>query len=205
MKTWRLWVGSLTVLLLGSFQVQAQTAIVRIEEDWELQVAVPDEQQDAPQITTSMLPFGGASDIMMQWDFNHGTAPDFSPGGMQVRLTNDGQTTLSRRLYSGVKLSRDSETVRWTQVVHDEGNQFFIGIVNGSSYTWGSFGGSGAFISVADAGNQTLNNYTPQDSIQNSSVTFASNRVSSLILRRIRLFNSLGQVSEIALDTQINQ
>ena len=32
--------------------------IIRIEEDWELHVSQPDEQLDAPQITTMMFPVG---------------------------------------------------------------------------------------------------------------------------------------------------
>ncbi len=132
--------GVLFLLLLSS-SVTAQT-IVRIEEDWALHVVEPDMQLDSPQITTAMLPLGPNSKVLFFLDINHGSTPDYSAGGLQLRIEQDGTTSANSRILSGVKLSHASETIRWTQVAIQQGNQVKFGIVDGVSETWDYFGGT---------------------------------------------------------------
>lgn len=173
--------------------------VVRVEEDWSLQVNEPDQQLDSPQITTAMLPLGPNSSTVFFLDINHGTTPDYSAGGLQLRVDQNGECSASKRILAGEKLDRSSETVKWTQVIIRQSNQLKFGIVSGQSQTWNSFGGSESFIDVT-ANTGSLDVYRPADSLSNSGAVYAGNRVASLTLLRVRLFNSLGQMVEIPIN-----
>ncbi len=164
--------------------------IVRIEEDWELRVTQPDLELDAPQVTMMMFPVGDQTDLILQVDLNYGSWPNFTRGGFQVRAF-DGEDTLSEvRQLEGELLSQNAEVIRWTQVAQKAGKGFYFGVTRGSGESWGSFGGDGSFIyvSYADAGGSQFENYGTQPSLQNSGVTYASNRVESLVLKKLRLY-----------------
>jgi hypothetical protein len=174
-------------------------SVVRVEEDWALQVNEPDQQLDSPQITTTMLPMGTNSSTVFFLDINHVSIPDYSAGGLQLRVDQNGECGESKRMRAGEKLNYSSETIKWTQVMIRQGNQLRFGIVSGQSQTWKSFGGSESFIDVA-TNSGSLDAYRPADSLSNSGAVYAGNRIASLTLLRVRLFNSLGQMVEIPIN-----
>jgi hypothetical protein len=180
--------------------------IVRIEEDWELHVEQPDMQMDAPQITTTLVPFGDAHDVLFQVDVNHATLPSFSSGGLQIRICSADECIASNRLMAGEKLSFQSETLRWTQVVQKSSDGYFFGLINGESSSFGNFGGdaTAVFMSNEDAGVVSLNSYSVQDSLGNSGVPYAGNRVAHLRLKKVRIFDSQGQTSEYAVNADVD-
>jgi len=180
----------------GSLHAQG---IVRVEEDWALQVNEPDEQLDSPQITNAMLPLGPNSNTVFFLDINHGSTPAYSAGGLQLRADQNGDCSESKRILAREKLNHSSETIKWTQVMIRQGNQLKFGIVSGQGNTWNSFGGSDSFIDVTTS-TGSLDGYRPADSLSNSGVVYAGNRVVSLTLLRVRLFNSLGQMVEIPIN-----
>ena len=202
------WSAYLAVALIScsTQAASAQYNIVRIEEDWQLHVTQPDVLLDAPQVTTTMIPFAGQPDLLLQIDLNHGSKPTFSQGGIQVRASIHEDCLDQARVLSDVRLQHNSETVDWTQVVLLANNGFYFGIINGSSETWGEFGGVSTAIFVAyssTGGNFSLNSYTPQQSLDNSGVAYASNRVGHLRLKKIRVHLENGQVSEYQLNQDV--
>lgn len=204
MKTryWPAYAAGLLVSLVTHVAL-AQPSLVRIEEDWQLHVTQPDMQLDAPQVTTTMIPFASQPDLLLQVDLNHGTHPAFTNGGLQLRASIDDECAAQARSFSDVRLQHDFETVDWTQVVELTENGFYFGIIHGNSQTWGSFGGSSTAIYVAASaveGNLSLDGYSAQQSLSNSGVTYASNRIGHLRLKKIRVYLSNGYVSEFALD-----
>lgn len=202
------WSACLTVALTF-FSTQAALAqynVVRIEEDWQLHVTQPDAQLDAPQITTTMVPFSGQTDLLLQVDLNHGTVPAFTKGGIQVRACIEDECLDQARVLSDVRLQHNSETVDWTQVIQLANNGFFFGIINGNCETWGEFGGMSTAIFIeysSVGGNFSLNSYSPQQSLENSGATYASNRVGHLRLKKIRVHLANGQVSEYTLNQDV--
>ena len=176
--------------------------VLRIEEDWELQVTQPDSQIDAPQIATMLFPGGEDDDVYFQLKINHASTPTFSAGGLQIISTVDGTDLQQRRQHAGQALSHGSETVRWTQVVQLTAAGFYFGIVNGTGTTWELFGGEESFVylSHVNAGFESLENYSWDDSVRNTGVTFAGNRVSNLKLKRVRIYDSAGNVTETTLN-----
>lgn len=202
---WPAYVVGLLVSL-ATHAAPAQTNVVRIEEDWQLHVTQPDVQLDAPQLTTTMIPFAWQPDLLLQVDLNHGTHPSFSNGGMQIRASIEEECIAHERLFSDERLQHDFETVDWTQVVGLTESGFYFGIINGSSETWGAFGGSSATVSVAASmvgGNLSLDGYAPQHSLSHSGVTYAGNRIGHLRLKKIRIHLSNGYTSEFALNQDV--
>ena len=202
MKNFWPWALSLFGVFCVATHADAQIVLSRIEEDWELQVTQPDVQLDAPQITTSMLPFGPESEVLMQFDLNHATDPSFSDGGMQMRVCSGDVCVAQHRLFESQKLSHESETIVWTQVIQKVDGGYLFGVANGSSQTWGTFGGEATLLPSA-AGDGALNAYQPLYSVENSAVTFAGNRVASLRLKRIRVYNEDGEVRELIVDREV--
>lgn len=183
----------------------AQSPIVRIEEDWELKVLQPDFALDAPQVSTMMLPGGETSDLYFQLHLNHAPAPVFSQGGMQLRMSDDDTTICHLRTFAGQRFQTPNELVSWTQVAQRAPTGIFFGIVSGQSSSWGAFGGENDFlyISYLEAGLSSLANYKPQDSIDNSGVNYASNRVSWLKLTKVRIYYESGEETELSLNVQV--
>ncbi len=202
------WPAFVAVALFSVFThaAHAQSNVIRIEEDWQLHVTQPDAQLDAPQVTTTMVPFAAQSDLLLQVDLNHGTSPSFTNGGIQVRACIEDECFGQARVLSDIRLQHDSEIVDWTQVVQLTPNGFYFGIVNGNCETWGTFGGPPTAIYVAYSligGNFSLDSYHPQRSLDNSGATYASNRVGHLRLKKIRVHLANGHVSEYTLNHDV--
>jgi hypothetical protein len=182
----------------------AQAPLVKIEEDWELSVLQPNEQLDAPQLTTTMLPFGTQSDLLFQVDWNHASVPAFARGGFQLRVGANGEGLAERHELADQQLYVADEVVRWTQVVQKTTGGFSFGVVHGLSASWGSFGGGNTFLFIPDQhADGVLNSYTIADSLSNSGVTYAGNRVARLRLLRVRFVDAAGQAWEVAVDSDV--
>ena len=192
-------VGSLLVFLsisLGILQsAAATTRVVRVEEDWELVVSQPDPNSNSPQITCIISPLSNAESLHAAFELNHQTQPDYFPGGMQLQLWASDMLLEARNFPKSELLNIPGETIRWTQQVRLEGGSLIFEIVNGTSPTWGSFGGQGYLkISVA-SGLENLNDYNPAVSAGKSGIGFAANRVTKLVLKEIRLYSSAKMIS----------
>ena len=77
--------------------------------------------------------------------------------------------------------------------------------VGGSSATWGNFGGQGYLKASVDTALANLNGYSPTVSVENSGISYAANRVQSLVLRRVRLRTSTGEMQEVEVALTVYQ
>jgi hypothetical protein len=175
----------------------AQTGLMRIEEDWELEIIQPDQQLDAPQVLLSVCPFGVDSNFHFEVDINHASFPAYASGGMQIRAMNDADCVAEKRILDGQRLAVASDTVRWTQIIEKQGEGVAFGVASGNSTSWGAFGDASSYITISNAPSF---NYSPQNSLDKSGVTYASNRVKQLSLRRVRYVDEFGQVTEVQID-----
>jgi len=170
--------------------------IVRVEEDWELVVATPDTDSNGPQLACVISPVGDLNSVYATFELNHQSLPSYVPGGLQLQVWN-GETPVSHRKFpTEAILSDPGETVRWTQSVEVVDGGVAFEITNGSSTTWGAFGGQGYLKSTVSTCLADLNGYKPTVSVDNSGVSYAGNRVESLTLRRVRVFASTGEMLE---------
>jgi hypothetical protein len=181
--------------------LEAQTpAIVpdRVEEDWQLVVAMPDRIGVGPQITTSMSPVSDNSTPFAAFDLNYREYPSFQAGGMQIQVW-DGDKVLDTGSYGTAQFATPGETVTWTQrmSIGDYGIVTYS-IRNGHSTTWSSFGGNGSLLVSFSTPYDSLSGYRPDTSVSNSGVSWESNYVTSMALVQVRYYSS-GQL--IATDT----
>jgi hypothetical protein len=197
-KAFRWLAAAAFVVAMATPAVVDGVTITRIEEDWELVIVTPSPNADAPQVTCVISPLADINGLHSTFVVNHHEAPSFAAGGLQLQAWNGEDALDSMRSPNQAILATPNETIRWTQVMRlREGNIAFK-VINGTSTTWGSFGNNRELRIALASSLADLNGYDPEVSVKNSGVSFGANRVSSLVLKRVRTFTSTGEVTEDA-------
>jgi hypothetical protein len=197
--------GLLCVLLWATAATAEEPEIVGVEEDWELVLATPDPDSTAPQIICSMSPFANVQSLHCTLELNHQTVPYFTPGGLQFEVWNGEALVTERRAPTQSVLCQAGEVIRWTQKMQLSEGVLSFEITDGSSTTWGSFGGQGYLKAEVPVAMANLNNYSPTVSVENSGISYAANRVQSLVLQRVRVITSEGEVLEDATPRPVHE
>lgn len=192
------------LLGLGS-ETSFGQSIVRVEEDWEMVVAGPDNLTDAPQITCVISPLRCLDGLHALLELNHHTMTAYVAGGIQLQLWNGHIPVAEKNFPNDAMLNTAGETVAWTQSMSLTGGVMTVEVIRGSSQTWGEFGGEGNLKIVVNATLGDLNGYHPDVSVANSRIGFAANRVQSLVLKRVRLFTSTGEQLEDTTQRVVHQ
>jgi hypothetical protein len=181
--------------------------VVSIEEHWELRLAEPDPDRSAPQTTMVMSPTSDLGGSHFLFTLNHNTVPDYAPGGVQVQLWDGQEFVSSRSAHDDIALDRSEEVVTWTQKISLQDGQLSFQVRDGTSETWGQFGGDELSLSVASS-LTSLNSYRPSVSLTESQVGYAQNRVGSLTLTKLVWVTDDGQIHEqnapIPIDTSLD-
>ena len=177
---------SLCATLLTLSPATFSYEIVKVEETWQLTVGEPNPDRNAPQATLVMSPFDDVENQFFVFELNHKVAPDYRAGGMQVCVYNGEDILTSNNGPVAGPIDQVSDVVRWTQVLSVENGLLTFEVVDGSSTSWGSFGGQGYLRSTLALGTTNLNFYRPEVSLTQSEVGYAGNRVVSLELVQIR-------------------
>ncbi|HUT94737.1 MAG TPA: hypothetical protein VMY37_35095 [Thermoguttaceae bacterium] len=180
----------------GIASAETVPTIVGVEEDWELVLATPDPDSAGPQVICAMSPFANVESLHCTLELNHRTVPVFAPGGLQFEVWNGEQLVTERRAPTQSILSQPGEVICWTQKMELSDGTLHMEVVEGSSTTWGSFGGLGYLKADVSTTLENLNSYHPSVSVENSGISYAANRVQSLVLKRVRVTTSEGEVLE---------
>jgi hypothetical protein len=159
--------------------------LVTVEEDWELVIATPDQNSCGPQIACAMSPFTDISGTYFTVEINHRSAPYWSPGGISLHQWFGESRVQSMDRQDRSVMDTAEEVVTWTQILDTHGYMLTFQVKNGHSSTWGDFGYSNN-LKVQSWWYGNLNNYTPDVSVSQSGVAYASNRVRSLKILEIR-------------------
>jgi len=168
--------------------------VVRIEEDWELQVIEPDSDVTAPQIITAWGP-GSGTGIHATFEVNHLSSVAFATGGLHLSTWN-GDTHLQLvHNDNSSSMSTLNEAVRWTQSMEISNGQLVFEVFDGHSSTWNDFGNNHSLRLALDTDLTDLSSYDPVASISNSEVSYAGNRVQTLSIKRIRYIHASGAVT----------
>jgi hypothetical protein len=185
------------VVLHGNLaSAQSGNQVVRVEEDWEVVVGTPDSTTSGPQITCAISPLGNLGGKHCLFMVNHRTHPSFSAGGTQLQVWNGESLFATDKHPNTALLSTAGETVKWTMKMSLVGGQLIFDVDDGVSTTWDNFGANGLLWEAVESDLANLNGYSPAVSVANSGVNFASNRVQSLVLKKVRLVLSTGEVLE---------
>ena len=195
------------VVIVGTGVTRAED-VVYIEEHWELTVGGPTIDRCAPQVSLVMSPSGDMNSHYFVFLLNHSTSPGFVPGGLQMQHWNGDLLVSTRNSSHGDILSYDNETIRWVQKLSIRDGRIVFDVDDGESETWGSFANGDGLFMPTNVSLQRLNNYQPAVSIGESGITFAGNRVSSLVLTKLVWRTSSGATSELVapidIDTDID-
>lgn len=178
--------------------------LVRVEETWELQLADPDANTTAPQVTCAFAPLRDLDSLHATFELNHQATPEFSPGGLHLHVWNGDQRVESRH-EGTASLSTADELVRWKQTLTLSDDTLVFEISDGSSSTWGAFGGEQRLRIVVPTTLESLNAYSPATSVKQSGVGFAGNRVIRLALSHVKAVTNNGLVFEDATDHVVHQ
>jgi len=178
--------------------------IVRVEEDWELVVQLPEVNTDAPQITCAISPGGDLYGVYASFELNHHTQPAYAAGGLQLQLWSGDSPVAFSAAPNQALLSQSSETIRWTQRMQLDDGHLTFDVVDGTSATWGSFGGGGNLAVTVPTTLNSLIGYRPSFSVDHSGVGYAGNRVASLVLREVRWYTASGLVARDSTDRTVH-
>lgn len=160
--------------------------VVEIEEHWSLAVGGPDALRTAPQVSMVMSPSGGIDSDFFLLSLNHWSYPGFEPGGVQLQHWQGEDWRSSKSASSELPLDTDGETIRWAQRLTLAGCNLTYEVFNATSSTWGDFAGNDALKVTTHTELARLNGYLPATSLKESGIGYAGNRVSSLVLEKIR-------------------
>lgn len=185
--------GMLSAAVLASRTLQAYE-VVAVEEHWELQIGDPSEETSGPQITMVMSPTYDLTADYFLLTVNHHLASDFSPGGLQLQHWYDDRLEEARLGPQEGRLRYENETVSWVQRMTLEEGTLNFEVINGTSESWGSFGGQGHLRMSIPTSYANLNDYHPAVSILDSGVNYGGNRVSSLTLLLLKWWDADGNV-----------
>jgi hypothetical protein len=184
-------------ILVQSGDVLAQDVpqIVRVEEDWKIEVGVPSAAEEAPQIITVTSPTTSLSGHHCIYELNHRTLPEYTAGGMQFQFWTGSTNRVYRNFPSSNLLSTANEVVTFTVAMRLGGSNLEFEMINGNSTTWGPFGRVGYLKHSVGTSLSSLNSYDPETSVKNSQVAFAAHRVKKFTLKEVRYYSSSGLVA----------
>lgn len=176
--------------------------VTAIEEEWQLEVGTSNSAKSSPQVTTLISSTGDASGyhalLLVNHQGSHG-------GGIQLQLWN-GANLIATGEEELESLSNIGEKIQWTtrMEVNNQG-QLIVQVLNGSSTTWGKFGGKAGLVVSAPTSLSNLNGYDPNVTVANTGIDYGSQRVNKLVLRKIRVFTDNKKSVEQALERVVYQ
>lgn len=184
-----LWPGSFTEAAQPAPEI-VPTGVVRVEEDWKIVVANPTPKKDSPQLAVVFGPADPVTGIHAVFELNHCTQPKFRKGGMQLQCWRGDQLLNYRGQQRPVKLARDEETISFTTVTEAINDTITLSITNGSSKSFGNFGGNSNLRIVLQVPGANLDSFDGQYSILHSQCEWGNQEVPALCRTAIRYFNA---------------
>lgn len=166
--------------------------VAKVEEDWEVQIATPDPEGNAPQIITVISPNANIDAVHTVFELNHITQPDYAAGGMQLQCWKQGAMAHHHSFHNANVLSTVGEVITYTTRMSVSGDRLYVEICDGDSTTWSDFGDHGHLKCSTSTTLNDLSNYSPSVSVSKSRVGFAANRVTKLVLKRVRYYEADG-------------
>jgi hypothetical protein len=178
---------------------QGPPSVVKVEQDWELVLNIPDPESDAPQVVCVISPVGNVAGLHAAFELNQQSLPSFAAGGLQLQVWEGEEPLEEKNAADGVILDQPEEIISWTQAMELRDGKLRFAVRNGVSITWGAFGKEDSLAVGVPTCLTSLDCYDSAVSVRNSGVAFATNRVRSLTLKRVRLHLANGDVVEDAV------
>jgi hypothetical protein len=163
--------------------------VVKVEQDWEIDVGSPDATMCSPQLFILAYPESGG-DYWTEFLINYNDQPQFSAGGVQIQVWQ-GSYVLGGADNSPNQavLQTQGERVTFTLSMRTINGSLHFRAKNVSST---SFGNIGNLVTNVPYGKPNLNNYSTADTVANSGILYGANRVNSMILKQVRKYDAAG-------------
>ena len=203
---WRAPTLAVVVAVIAAGGLSAQSSapdVYSVEEDWQLVVGNPQFNDNGPQVTCTISPADMGS-AYCAFDINYHTQPDYQAGGLQLHTWDPTDPIAYASSPHTEVMATSNEVVTWTtRMAWNNGNLAFR-IANGQSQTWGQFGGEETHLSLSlPTPLANLNGYSPNVSLDNSGVSFASNLVVSQTLMAVRWYDVNGTLIKQVTTPQV--
>lgn len=189
-------------LWLGSISFAEDRSIYRIEEDWELRINDPDPANFSPQLTLFVSPSVDTEADYFQLQLNYSADSDFSGGGFDVAAVRNAEVADEVRSLTSQALSQSNDEIHWTNVMVILEEKLLFAVKDGSSLTWGNFGGPEYLVEIPGATYSDLAEYHPQQTLDTVDIGFGANRIDSLTLTRVRVYYTDGKVTTVPVNRQ---
>ena len=186
-------IACLAGLLAGPALADDNT-IMRVEEDWVLEVVSPNMAESSPQIITAMSSTDKLADVHALFELNHHTLPKFTAGGMGLQLWSGDVNLDVRSSPQTGTLHHANETINYTMCLEIKNGNVEFEVRNGTSNSWETFGGQGYLKTRAATTQTSLTLYSPTVSIANSRIGFAKHRVKRFGILRVRYYTHDNQL-----------
>ena len=181
--------ATLLVLSLSPAWAETPTNVTRVEEDWELVIGQPSTDDTAPQIMSFISPTSRIDAECAVLELNHSTQPDYLDGGVQFQRWFGDFERIWRAPHTQNRLAIPGERIKYTMRMSIEDGLLKFGVRNGTSQTWGTFGGtSEQWNSGVASQYANLDLYSSAVSIKYSRVGYAANRVRRYSLKEVRYY-----------------
>ncbi len=175
------------------------TDVVKVEEEWEVVIGQLGADIVAPYVTTVISPVADADELHCLFALNPRDESENLMGGTQMLIKNEGAEIGNEVENVGVATTCESETIVWTKRMTLVDTFLSFEIIDGASDSWGAFGGLETHYTTNVV---NLNGYSPDVSVESSGVGYASYRVQSLVLKKVRYYLEDGTI--VADDTVRN-
>ena len=181
--------AALLTLSLSSARAETPTNVTGVEEDWELVVGEPSVDDTSPQIISFISPTNRIDAEAAVLELNHSTQPDYLDGGVQFQRWFGDFERIYRAPHTQHRLAIPDEKINYTMTMKIANGLLQFGVRNGTSQTWGTFGGtSEQWNSSVASQYANLDGYSPEISATNSRVGYAANRVQKFSLKEVRYY-----------------
>lgn len=190
-------------LLLIAAPVFAQGNVTAIEEDWQLIIDTPNASRSSPQLNCLISTTGNTLSVYAVLLINQHASKG---GSLELQLWNGPTLLDSSNLGSYESFGTPGEKIEWTTRMELANNGVLtVQILNGTSTTWGKFGGKTELVVSKQTSLQDLNAYDPNVTTDASGVEYGNSRVSKLTLRKLRVYTGNKKSTEHALDRVVYQ
>lgn len=192
-------------ILLGPFVVQpapclaGSPSVWKVEEDWEMVINEPEDNSNSPQVTFFVTPSTEWDTTYFQLQMNYEADEVYSAGGFHVAAVRGEEILDEARSHNQSLLTVNGDVIQWTTVTAVVNNKLLFAVKDGHCASWGNFGGPDYLVEMPAQSTHDLSQYSYAQSIESVDIGFGSNRVSSVKLRRVRLFNDNGTVDTVTV------
>lgn len=207
MKTLRLVSFCLVSVLLNGANAHAEDPVVRVEIDWELLIDQPDLNNASPSISFAIAAGNNLDGLHGLFTVNYSESNGFQAGGFENQIWNGRSRLKTRKTTNTEVLSTPGEVIRFTHVMlYDSANsRIYFDVQNFSSTTWGVWSANFVTQYKDVAGYAGLDQFSPIVSMNNSGVIEGKNRVSYILLRRVRQTTASGATVSTEINKYIHQ